>query len=57
MGKKIRYKLLSGSLLEPIFQYTTKLQIGINPVSDPRGTHMGKHFYNIAKNTKPRFKA
>lgn len=57
MGKKIRFRLLSGSLLEPIFQYTTKLQIGINPVSDPRGTHMGKHFYNLAKNTKPRFKA
>jgi hypothetical protein len=56
MGKKIRYQLLKGSFLEPIFQFTNRVEIGINPVSDPKGTKIGTYLHNLAKNTKPKFK-
>ncbi len=41
MGKKIRYKLLKGSMLEPLLQYTNKLEICINPLMDPKGSKIG----------------
>lgn len=56
MGKKIRYQLLKGSFIEPMFQFTKKVEIGINPVTDPRGTKIGTHLHNLAKNIKPKFK-
>ncbi len=56
MGKKIRYQLLKGSFIEPMFQFTNKVEIGINPVNDPRGTRIGTHLHNLAKTIKPKFK-
>lgn len=56
MGKKIRYQLLKGSFIEPMFQFTNKVEIGINPVNDPKGTRIGTHLHNIAKTIKPKFK-
>ena len=56
MGKKIRYQYLTGALLEPYFRFINKVEFGINPVSDPRGTRIAQHFYNFANKTKPLFK-
>ena len=44
MGKKVRYQMLRGSLLQPILRYTLKLDIGINPISDPKGAGMAKYW-------------
>ncbi len=57
MGKKIRYQYLTGALLEPFFHFINKVEVGINPVSDPRGTKIAEHFYKWATTTKPIFKA
>ena len=57
MGKKIRYKYLTGSLKEPLFQFINKLDFHINPLSDPRGTAIASYWHSISKNTKPKFKA
>ena len=56
MGKKIRYQYLTGALLEPYFRFINKVEFGINPVSDPRGTKIARHLYQFANNTKPLFK-
>jgi len=56
MGKKIRYQYLTGSLLEPFFHFINKVEIGINPVSDPRGTRIANHLYKFANETRPLFK-
>lgn len=56
MGKKIRYIYQTGALLQPYFRFINKVEFGINPVSDPRGTKIAKHFYNFANKTKPLFK-
>lgn len=56
MGKKIRYQLLKGSFIEPMFQFTNKVEIGINPVNDPKGTRIGTSLHNLAKSIKPKFK-
>jgi hypothetical protein len=48
MGKKIRYQYLTGALLDPFFHYINKIEVGINPVSDPRGTRIGTHLYKFA---------
>lgn len=56
MGKKIRYQYLTGALLEPFFHFINKIEVGINPVSDPKGTKIGEYFYKFANGTKPLFK-
>ena len=38
MGKKIRYQYLTGAMLETFFHFINKIEVGINPVSDPKGT-------------------
>lgn len=40
MGKKIRYQYLTGALLKPYFRFINKVELGINPISDPRGTRI-----------------
>ncbi len=56
MGKKIRYQYLTGSLLEPFFQFVAKAEFGINPISDPRGTKIAQNYYNWCNKTKPIFR-
>lgn len=56
MGKKIRCQYLYGALLEPFFHFINKIEVGINPTSDPRGTKLARHFYTFANNTRPLFK-
>lgn len=56
MGKKVRYQLLKGSLLKPILRYTLKLSVGINPVSDARGSNMARYWHQIASKSDPQFK-
>jgi hypothetical protein len=56
MGKKVRYQLLKGSLLKPILRYTLKLDIGINPVSDLRGSGMARNWYALGSKSNPKFK-
>lgn len=56
MGKKVRYQILRGSLLQPILRYTLKLSVAINPVSDPRGSNMAKYWHQIAGKSNPQFK-
>lgn len=56
MGKKIRHKYLTGSLLEPLLQFTTKLEFGVNPTLDPRGTAIANHYYRKSKSINPKFK-
>ena len=56
MGKKIRYQHLSGSLIKPSLRYTQKLQIFFNPVSDPKGTKLAKHFHQMGAQSYPQFK-
>lgn len=56
MGKKIRYQLLKGSFIEPMFQFTNKVEIAINPINDPKGTKIGTHLHNLAKKIQPKFK-
>lgn len=45
MGKKIRYQFLTGSLLKPILRYTLRLDATVNPVSDPKGSGLAKHWH------------
>lgn len=47
MGKKIRYEYLTGSLIKPLLRYTQKLHIGINPISDPKGSKLAKLWYQM----------
>lgn len=56
MGKKVRYQYLKGSLLKPILRYTLKLDIGINPISDPKGAGMARYWYQLGSKSDPRFK-
>ena len=56
MGKKIRFKLLKGSLIEPLFQFVNKMDFSINPTADPRGTAIANHWYEQSIKTKPKFK-
>ena len=56
MGKKVRYQVLRGSLLQPILRYTLKLDIGINPISDPKGAGMAKYWYQMGAKSNPKFK-
>ena len=56
MGKKIRSLFLKGMLLKPFFRFINKVEVGINPVSDPRGTQIAQHYYQWANKTKPLFK-
>ena len=56
MGKKIRSQYLYGAMLEPFFHFINKIEVGLNPASDPKGTRLANHFYNFANNTRPLFK-
>lgn len=56
MGKKIRYKYLTGSMKEPIFQFINKIEFFINPRVDPRGSAIANHWHTLTKNTKTKFK-
>jgi hypothetical protein len=56
MGKKIRCQYLTGALLEPYFHFINRVEFGINPVSDPRGTRIAQHIYKSAVMTRPLFK-
>jgi hypothetical protein len=53
MGKKIRYQYLTGAMLETFFHFINKIEVGINPVSDPKGSKIGEHFYKFASGTRP----
>ena len=57
MGKKIRFTYLTGSLLEPLFQFTTSMSISINPLSDPRGSKIGEHLHSHTNKIKQRYKS
>lgn len=56
MGKKIRYQYLTGALLKPYFRFINRIELGINPVSDPRGTRIAQHLFSFANSTRPLFK-
>lgn len=56
MGKKIRSQYLTGVLLRPYFRFMNKVEFGINPLSDPKGTKIAQHLYKYANETKPIFK-
>ena len=56
MGKKIRSVFLKGMLLRPFFRFINKVEVGINPISDPRGTKIAQHYYKFANETKPMLK-
>jgi hypothetical protein len=56
MGKKIRYKFYSGSLLKPLLRYTVRLDIVTNKYSDPNGTRRANHWYKYGLTCNPLFK-
>lgn len=56
MGKKIRYQYLTGALLKPYFRFINRIELGINPISDPRGSRIAHHLYSFANSTRPIFK-
>jgi len=45
-----------GALLEPFFQFINRMEVGINPVSDPKGTKIAEYFYKFANTTRPIFR-
>lgn len=45
-----------GSMLEPFFHFINRMEVGINPVSDPKGTKIAEYFYKFANTTRPLFK-
>ena len=56
MGKKVRFQALTGSLLKPLLRYTQRLQIFVNPVSDPKGYKLAKQWHQMGTLAQPQFK-